>query len=98
LTASGRVLVTGANGNLGRRLLRRLAGERPVRAVVRSERAAAAVRAAGAEPAPPVTPAMLEVVDQDDCVDPAEACRRLGIVLTSLDEMLLRSVVRAGAA
>jgi NADH dehydrogenase len=36
----GRVLVTGANGHLGRRLLARLAGKRPLRAVVRSERAA----------------------------------------------------------
>jgi NADH dehydrogenase len=36
----GRVLVTGANGHLGRRLISRLAGERPLRAVVRSERAA----------------------------------------------------------
>jgi NADH dehydrogenase len=50
----GPVLVTGANGNLGRRLLRRLAGTHALRAVVRSERAAAAVRsaAAGAASAP----------------------------------------------
>jgi NADH dehydrogenase len=43
----GRVVVTGANGHLGRRLIRRLVGENPtcsVRAVVRSERAAQAVR------------------------------------------------------
>lgn len=33
------VLITGANGHLGRRLIRRLAGQRPVRAVVRSRRA-----------------------------------------------------------
>lgn len=38
----GRVLVTGANGHLGRRLIRRLSS---VRAVVRSERAAATLRA-----------------------------------------------------
>jgi NADH dehydrogenase len=38
----GRVLVTGANGHLGRRLIRRLSG---IRAVVRSERAAATLRA-----------------------------------------------------
>jgi NADH dehydrogenase len=50
----GPVLVTGANGTLGRRLLRRLAGTHALRAVVRSERAAAAVRsaAAGAASAP----------------------------------------------
>jgi uncharacterized protein YbjT (DUF2867 family) len=40
LTQAGRVLVTGANGHLGRRLLVRLAGRRPARAVVRSGRAA----------------------------------------------------------
>ncbi|MAE94781.1 MAG: hypothetical protein CL910_08990 [Deltaproteobacteria bacterium] len=34
------LLVTGANGHLGRDLIRAVAGERPVRAVVRSERAA----------------------------------------------------------
>ncbi|MGI9589843.1 MAG: NAD(P)H-binding protein [Myxococcota bacterium] len=49
----GRVLITGANGHLGRRLLARLAGERPLRAVVRSERAASQIaavpEAAGAE-------------------------------------------------
>ena len=40
----GRVLVSGANGHLGRRLLRRLPR---ARALVRSERAAAAIRADG---------------------------------------------------
>jgi len=48
-TDLGRVLVTGANGHLGRALIARLASGRPpraaVRAVVRSERAAAVVRA-----------------------------------------------------
>jgi uncharacterized protein YbjT (DUF2867 family) len=46
VSQAGCVLVTGANGHLGRRLLVRLAGERPLRAVVRSERAARAVAAA----------------------------------------------------
>ena len=45
---TGRVLITGANGHLGRRLIQKLAaspGEaRPVRAVVRSERAARTLR------------------------------------------------------
>jgi uncharacterized protein YbjT (DUF2867 family) len=42
----GRILITGANGHLGRRLITRLAASgRPVRAVVRSERAAEVVRA-----------------------------------------------------
>ena len=35
------ILITGANGNLGRRLIAALAGRVPVRAVVRSDRAAA---------------------------------------------------------
>ena len=34
------LLVTGANGHLGRDLIRAVGGERPVRAIVRSERAA----------------------------------------------------------
>ncbi len=41
----GRLLITGANGHLGRRLIAKLAGRRPLRAVVRSERAASQVRA-----------------------------------------------------
>jgi NADH dehydrogenase len=45
---TGRVLITGANGHLGRRLIQRLSAQpgasRPVRAVVRSERAAATLR------------------------------------------------------
>jgi NADH dehydrogenase len=47
---------------------------------------------------PPVTRAMLEVLEQDDCIDPGAASRRLGIELTPLDEMLRRTVVRADAA
>ena len=39
------LLVTGANGRLGRSLIRAVAGRRPVRALVRSERAAASLRA-----------------------------------------------------
>jgi uncharacterized protein YbjT (DUF2867 family) len=38
------LLVTGANGRLGRSLIRAVAGRRPVRALVRSERAAATLR------------------------------------------------------
>jgi NADH dehydrogenase len=41
---------------------------------------------------PPVTRAMLGVLDHDDDVDPSDACRRLGIQLTSLDETLRRCV------
>lgn len=63
-----RILVTGANGHLGRRLLRHLAGERALRAAVRSERAAAAVRAEGTEPAPE-----LRIVDPCDAAALGEA-------------------------
>jgi NADH dehydrogenase len=46
----GRILVAGANGHLGQRLLRHLAKQgRPARALVRSERAATAVRDLGCE-------------------------------------------------
>ena len=43
-------------------------------------------------PDPPVTRAMLGVLHHDDAVDPGEACRRLGIELTPLDELLRRCV------
>jgi NADH dehydrogenase len=42
---SAALLVTGANGRLGRSLIRAVAGRRPVRALVRSERAADSLRA-----------------------------------------------------
>ena len=41
---------------------------------------------------PPVTRAMLGVLNHDDDVDPAEPCQRLGIELTPLDEVLRRCV------
>jgi NADH dehydrogenase len=37
---------------------------------------------------PPVTTAMLGVLDHDDAIDPLPASRALGLALTSLDEML----------
>ncbi|MDH3518891.1 MAG: NAD(P)H-binding protein [Myxococcales bacterium] len=37
---------------------------------------------------PPITRAMLGVLEQDDDIDPGEACRLLGIELTPLDETL----------
>ena len=39
---------------------------------------------------PPVSRAMLGVLDHDDAIDPRPACRALGIELTSLDETLRR--------
>jgi uncharacterized protein YbjT (DUF2867 family) len=39
---------------------------------------------------PPITGAMLGVLEQDDCVDDDDACRLLEIELTPLDETLQR--------
>jgi NADH dehydrogenase len=39
---------------------------------------------------PPITPAMLGVLDHDDHIDPAPACAALGIILSPLDETLRR--------
>ena len=44
----------------------------------------------GLSPDPPVTRAMLEVLDHDDNVDAVPACRSLGLELTTLDETLRR--------
>jgi uncharacterized protein YbjT (DUF2867 family) len=41
---------------------------------------------------PPLTRAMLGVLDHDDQIDPKPACDRLGIQLTRLDETLRRCV------
>lgn len=75
----GRVLVTGANGHLGQRLLRRLASRGPenvaVRAVVRSERAAGAVRALGIDPAPEI--AVVDYQDVSALTGAAEGCTHL---------------------
>jgi NADH dehydrogenase len=46
---------------------------------------------------PPITPAMLGVLEHDDDVDPAPACRRLGITLTPLDEALGRAFTNGGS-
>jgi NADH dehydrogenase len=43
-------------------------------------------------PAPPVTRAMLEILQHDDRIDEAKSCERLGIRLTPLDETLGRYV------
>lgn len=40
---------------------------------------------------PPITPAMLDVLDRDDAVDPLPAARRLGVALTPLEETLRRT-------
>jgi len=59
---SAALLVTGANGRLGRALIRAVAGRRPVRALVRSERAAASLRA--------LPPALRPEIVQVDWADP----------------------------
>ncbi len=41
---------------------------------------------------PPLSRAMLGVLEHDDCIDPAPACRELGIELTPLDRVLARCV------
>jgi NADH dehydrogenase len=64
-------MITGANGHLGRRLLARLAGERPVRAVVRSTAAARALNAASAEP---VDTAIIDYGDVAAMARAAEGC------------------------
>ena len=45
---------------------------------------------------PPLTPAMLEVLEEDDRIDPAPACARLGLTLTPLDETLRRCLQEEG--
>ncbi len=45
---------------------------------------------------PPLTPAMLEVLEEDDQIDPAPACARLGLTLTPLDETLRRCLEEDG--
>jgi NADH dehydrogenase len=70
LPAEGRVLVSGANGQLGRRLLARLAGERPLRALVRSEGAARQVAAACAG----VETRILDYADQAALTEAARGC------------------------
>lgn len=42
---------------------------------------------------PPLTRAMLEVLEHDDDIDPGPACRALGLKLTPLDETLRRCVL-----
>ncbi len=63
------MLVTGANGHLGRRLLAHLEGQRPLRAVVRSERAARQVEQAAA-----VETTVLDYADADALTRAAEGC------------------------
>ena len=70
---SGRVLVTGANGHLGRHLLRSLGGELPLRAAVRSESAKRQVEEATADLPESARPEIV-IVDYADSDALARAC------------------------
>jgi uncharacterized protein YbjT (DUF2867 family) len=61
------IVVTGANGHLGRRLLRELSGRRRLRAVVRSERAATRIRELDLAPAPEIH--VVDYLDQAAMTD-----------------------------
>ncbi|HJO23601.1 MAG: NAD(P)H-binding protein [Myxococcota bacterium] len=69
---TGPVLVTGANGHLGRRLLRRLSGSRPLRPVVRSERAAEQISALDLPDPPPIS--ILDYGDAAALTQAASGC------------------------
>ena len=45
---------------------------------------------------PPLTTAMLDVLEHDDRIDPKPACDALGITLTPLDDTLRRVVATGG--
>ena len=67
------ILITGANGNLGRRLIDALAGRVPVRAVVRSERAAGMLAAGPGE----VDVRIVDYLDQDAMSEAALGCSHI---------------------
>lgn len=70
---AGPILVTGANGQLGQRLLLRLADEgRPARAAVRSERAAATVRALPEAARPELR--IVDYADAEGLTEAAQGC------------------------
>ncbi|MBW2268545.1 MAG: NAD(P)H-binding protein [Deltaproteobacteria bacterium] len=81
---NGPVLVTGANGHLGRRLLRRLVGERELVAVVRSERARAQIEALALTPAPRI--AVLEYGDAAALGTAARGCSHAAHLVGILKE------------
>ncbi len=67
------LLLTGANGHLGRRLIERLAGRRPVRAIVRSERAADVLRSLPDAVRPEIV--IVDYADEAGVADAARGCR-----------------------
>jgi uncharacterized protein YbjT (DUF2867 family) len=107
---SGRLLITGANGQLGRRLIERVARAEPplpVRAVVRSQRSAAMLTALPAPIQPEI--AILDYRDADLLAAAARGCQRavhlVGIIKESstsryrdAHEESARAVANAAAA
>jgi NADH dehydrogenase len=75
LSQLSRVLITGANGHLGRRLIARLEGQRPVRAVVRSTAAARLVNEGRNAPIDTV------IVDYTQASAMRRACEDCGAVV-----------------
>lgn len=67
------ILITGANGNLGRRLIAALAGRVPVRAVVRSERAAAMLESSPGD----LDVRIVDYLDQAAMSDAAQGCSHI---------------------
>ncbi len=64
------ILITGANGNLGRRLIGALAGRVPVRAVVRSERAAGMLAGSPGD----LDVRIIDYLDQEAMIEAAMGC------------------------
>lgn len=65
------ILITGANGHLGQRLMESLGDEYPIRAVVRSDRAAKSITAPG------VDVRILDYLDQEAMADAAQGCSHI---------------------
>ncbi len=70
------ILITGANGNLGRRLIASLGPDMPIRAVVRSERAARILADDGAE-SDNVDIRIVDYVDEAAMAEAAQGCSHL---------------------
>jgi len=107
---SGRILITGANGHLGRRTISRLTPAdgltRPVRAVVRSERAAQTIRK---HSHPAVEIEILDYRDEEALTRAADGCEvavhLVGIILETsrgsyrdAHELTSHALARAAAA
>ncbi len=73
-----------------------LGGDPHIRSVPRGLVALAAFALERVLPDPPLTRPMLDILQHDDVVDVAPACRRLRIELTPLDETLRRCLGSAG--